>query len=162
MGVAVVGGAGRTFVERHHDVGTDGALRIHHIFGRKQMPRSVDVRVKQHAFLFHLACASQRKHLKTAAIGQNGAIPAVEFVQTASLFENLQPRAQIEVIGVAQNNLRLDVVAQFALVHRFHRSTSPHRHKNRRLYRAVVGGDFTRPCRCVCVDMLKRKFHSLS
>ena len=41
------------------------------------------------------------------------------------------------MIGVSQDNLRIEVLQQFARRHRLHRSLRPHRHEHRRLDRTV-------------------------
>ena len=36
-GISVIGCTGRTLIKCHHDVGTDAALSVHHVFGRKEV-----------------------------------------------------------------------------------------------------------------------------
>ena len=77
------------------------------------MPRTVDVRLEPDAlFGIYLATVAQREDLEAAAVGEDGAVPAVELVQTASLAKHLNAGAQIEVVGVAQNNLCLHILFQ--------------------------------------------------
>ena len=70
----------------------------------------------------------QRKHLKTTAIRKYWSVPAVEFVQSANGLKHLQARAQIQMIGVAQNDLRLDLVAHVADMAGLHRARRAYRH----------------------------------
>ena len=53
------------------------------------------------------------------------------------------------MIGVAQNNLRLDVV-QVLRGHGFNRAVSANGHKHRRFHRAVVQFQGAAPCVSVC------------
>ena len=66
-------------------------------------------------------------------------IPTVEFMQATSGLNNIQPRSQVQVICISQNNLSLDVFLQFTLMHRFDRTCCTHRHKNRSLDFTVIG-----------------------
>ena len=57
-----------------------------------------------------LAQLGQAEHLESAAVGQDGAIPAGELVQAAHLCHQLVPRAQVEVVGVAEHDLGADLL----------------------------------------------------
>lgn len=87
------------------------------------------------------AYARERKYLKASAIGQYGFFPSVELVQSTGPFENIEPRTQVEMVGVAQYDLSLYVVAQLVLVYRFDTAHSPYGHEYGGLYRSVIGGD---------------------
>jgi len=80
------------------------------------------MRTEVRAILFQLAVVAKRKDLIAATVGEYGPIPPVELMQSAGLLNNVQARTQIEMVGVSQNNLCLDIFLQFALMHRFHRS----------------------------------------
>ena len=43
LGIVVVALARRTLVKRHHDVGTDDALCVHHVLGSEEMLRTVNM-----------------------------------------------------------------------------------------------------------------------
>lgn len=107
------------------------------------MLRSVDVRAEPGTLFGQLSVGRERKHLKTAAVGQNRAVPSVELVQTAGLFENLDAGAQIEMICIAENDLGLHILAQFALMHSLDTADCPYGHENRSADLAVVSRDQT-------------------
>ena len=60
-------------------------------------------------------------------------------MQAAGFIEYVGAGAQIQVVGVAEYYLCLDIVAQFTHVHTFHGATCAHGHENRGFYVAVVG-----------------------
>ena len=137
-GVIIVTGAGRALVKCHHDVTADGALDVHHLLGREQVLAAVDVAAECHPFIGQLAVLGQREDLEAAAVGQDGTVPAVELVQSTGALDDVHTRAQIQVVGVAQDNLCLDVVAQLAHVHRLDRTHRAHGHENGGLDLAMV------------------------
>ena len=97
------------FVKGHDDVGSDGALHVHDGFGRKQMGATVDVRLEFYALFADFASVFEAVYLKSAAVGEHGAGPGAECVQAAGLFENVGSGAQVEVVGVAQNDVRTGI-----------------------------------------------------
>src|SRR5690606_38619050 len=72
-----------TLVECHDDIGTDRPLGVDDVFGGESVPRAINVGGKKHAFLCDLARAPERIHLVPSAVGQDGPVPTVEFVQAA-------------------------------------------------------------------------------
>ena len=62
-------------------------------------------------------------------------------MQTARLLKNIYARTEIQMIGVAQNYLSLDIITQLMLMHRFHATERTHRHKYGSLDNAMVGSD---------------------
>ena len=63
------------------------------------------MRRKVDPFLFDLSEAGQRKHLKTAAVCQNGAIPPHEAVQAAQLPDHIIPGAHMEMVCIGKLDL---------------------------------------------------------
>ena len=63
------------------------------------------------------------------------------------------------MVGVAEYDLRPDVIGQFVLMHGFYRRCCAYGHKNRGLNHAVIGGDEARASAGVRVGMLKREIH---
>ena len=108
--VGVVALSGRTLVERHDDVGTYYALRVHDVFGREDVFRAVDMRAELTPFLAKLPDARERKHLETARIGKDGTVPAVELMQSARSPQYLKTGPQVQVVGVAEDNLCLHLL----------------------------------------------------
>ena len=64
------------------------------------------MRAETHALVRDLAQLAQAEDLKAAGVGEHGARPADEAVQPAHAADGLVAGAQIEVIGVAENDLR--------------------------------------------------------
>jgi hypothetical protein len=51
----------------------------------------------------------QRENLEAARVGEDRFVPADELVQAAELLDDLQPRPQKQVEGVAEDDLSADV-----------------------------------------------------
>ena len=51
---------------------------------------------------------SQREHLEPAGVGQDRAAPAHEAVEAAELGDRLVARAEVQVVGVAEHDLRAE------------------------------------------------------
>ena len=105
------------------------------------MPRSVDVRLEDAAFFGELAALGQREHLEAAAVGQDGPVPRGEGVEAARTAQDVQAGPQVEVVGIAQDDLGVYVFSQVLVVDAFDRTDRSHRHEDGRLDRSVVGGD---------------------
>ena len=140
-GIVVVAGAWRALVQRHHDVTADGAFNVHHLLGGKQVLATIDVAAKGHALVGQLAVLGQREHLEAATVGEDGTVPAVELVQTPGALDNVHAGAQIQVIGIAQDNLCLDVLTQFSHVNSLDGAHGAYGHKDGRLDLAMIGRD---------------------
>ncbi len=150
LGIAVIALSWGAFVEGHHDVGADDALGVHDVLRREEMLRPVDMRPELASLFLQFPYAGKRKHLKAAAVRQDGAVPAVEPMQSAGLSQHFKARAQIQVVGVAKYDLSFNLLAQFAEMHTLDRPTGAHGHENRRLYLTMVRCD--EPCsRVACV-----------
>ena len=143
----IVALSGRALVEGHDDVGSDDALGIYHVLRREDMLRTVDVGTELTSFFAQLADTRQRENLEAARIGQNGAVPSVELVQSTGFADDVKTRTQIEVVGVAQYDLRLHLLTQFREMHALHASHRSDGHKDWRLYLAVGSGDDS----CTCI-----------
>ena len=105
-----VGVTGATFVEGHDDVRTDDSLDVHDSLGGEEVLRSVDMGAEGHAFVRDLTSVRQAEDLVATAIGEDGAVPAIEAVQASRLVERIETGAQVEVIGIPQDDLRTDIV----------------------------------------------------
>ena len=137
-GVFVSAGVGGALVESHHNVAADGSLDVHDVFRREKMLASIDVRAESDALVGDFPIFCERKHLKTAAVGKYRPVPANEFVQAARLVDDVHPRAEVQVVGVAKDDFGIDVVAEFALMNALDRPHSAYGHKNRGRNLAVI------------------------
>ena len=69
------------------------------------------MRLEGDAFLFHLANAREREYLEPSAVGEDGTVPAVELMQASHSFQHVESGTEVEVVGVAEDDLSLDLVA---------------------------------------------------
>src|SRR6202040_2961352 len=106
------------FVQHHGDVAPEHSLNFDRDLRTNERRSSVDVILKLHAFLRDLAQLGQEKDLITATIGQDRAVPTHKTMQSAEVPNDIETRPNKQVIGVAQNDLRVQL-AQFAWSHRF-------------------------------------------
>ena len=130
LGVGVVALARRTLVERHDDVGTDDALDVHHALGGEDVLRTVDVGSKLAALLRELADAREGEDLEAAGVGEDRAVPTVEAMEATSGPEHLAAGAEVEVVGVAQDDLGLHLLLEFAEVDSLHAAHRAHGHED--------------------------------
>ena len=126
----------RALVKGHRNVGPERNLHVHRVFGSKEVAASIQVRTEPHAFVRHLAQRCQRKHLESARIRQHRPRPTDELVQTAKSPNQLVTGPQIEMIGIAENDLGAQRL-QNILGNCLHRASRAHRHKHRRLHGPV-------------------------
>ena len=141
FGIIPFAGVRRTLVESHNDIGANHTLYIHHTFRGKVVFGAIDMALKRDAFFFDLAPVRQRMHLVSAAIRQDRPLPAVELMQSACFLQHLQSGPQVQVVGIAEAYLRLDVVAEFVLVYGFYRGGGADGHEYGGFDRAMVGLD---------------------
>jgi hypothetical protein len=139
-GIGIIAWPGRAFIESHDDVGSDDPLDVHHVFGREQVFGPVDMGIENDAVFVELAPFGEGIDLVSAAIGEYGALPAVKFMQPAGPGEDIEAGAEVQMVRVAQDDLRFDVILYLAHVYRFNCSGSTYRHKGRRFYQTVRGG----------------------
>ncbi len=92
-----------------------------------------------HALLGDPAKLGEGKHLKSAAVGENGAVPAGEFVQSAERVDIFVAGAQVEMVGIAELHLTVQV---FEVIGRDRAADGAGRgdiHKSGHVHRAVDG-----------------------
>ena len=91
------------------------------------------------SFFGDFAAVGKGENLKSATIGQNGAVPSVKLMQSAGGTQCIKSRTQIKMIGVAENDLGVDIFSQFVHVDGFHASYCAYRHEDGGRDVAVVG-----------------------
>jgi hypothetical protein len=84
------------------------------------------------------AAVHQREDLEAARVGEHRAGPVLEAVQPAEARDQLVARLEVQVVGVAQDDLRA-VRQQLVGAERLHGGARAHRHEHRRLHVAVRG-----------------------
>ena len=124
------------------------------------MGRSIQVGAELHPVLTHLPQLVEAEDLKSAGIGKHGAGPGDEAVQSAEPANQLMPRAQVQVIGIGKNDLRVQLFEQM-LGDGLDRPRGAHRHEGRSLDQPM-GKCYGRPP-CLSTDgfYLKSERHSL-
>ena len=123
-------------VERHGDVGAERPLDLHGALGRQRAVGAVDVRLELDAVLADPAEPFEREHLEAARIGEHGPPPGGEPVEPAHVADDLLAGTEVQVVGVAQDDLRagaLDVAGAQAADH----AVGADRHEGRGLDGAV-------------------------
>lgn len=104
------------------------------------MAGAVEVRAKFNAALRDFPQLIETENLESARIGENTALPRHEPVQPAQFADDFMSGSQIEVIGVAQQNLDAKFLKN-VLRNALDGPERPHRHKDRCLDFAVRSVD---------------------
>ena len=90
------------------------------------------MRLEAGALFLDRAPRGEAEHLIAAAIGQDRARPPDETVQAAASCDEIVAGPQIEVVGVAEQDLRAEPF-EIAMSEPFHRALGADRHERRRL-----------------------------
>ena len=88
------------------------------------------------ALFRHPAQALERKHLKAAGVGEQVAGPGHEAVQPAELGDDVFAGPEVQVVGVAEDDLRA-AAREVARRQAFHGALGADRHEARRVHHAV-------------------------
>ena len=102
------------------------------------MLASVDMGAEHDAVFLNIVDLRERKNLKSAAIGQNWAIPVHEFMQAARFLHELVPGTKVEVVRIAEYDVCF-YVQQIARGHRLDGRLRADRHEDRRFDVAMRG-----------------------
>ena len=105
FGASAIGGILGALVEGHADVGAEGDLHVDGMLGSKKVRTAVEVRAEADAVISDFAQRVEREDLKAAGVGEQGARPTDELMQAAHAADGFVAGPQVEVIGVAENDL---------------------------------------------------------
>ena len=155
--VLAVGGTRATLVKCHDDVGTNLALDIHDVLGGKHQFTSIYMRRELHALFGHFADIGQGEDLEATRVGENRACPALKTVQATRFVQDLGARTQIEMVGIAKDDLCVDILFEEGALHTFDSTHGTHGHKNRGLDIPMVGMHHASACARVRIRMYKVK-----
>ena len=108
LGIIVLCRVLHALVEGHSDIRAQVGLDAHALLRAHKDPVTVQMTGEGDALLRDLPQAGQGKHLESAGIRENGAVPAHEPVQAAHLTHHIVAGTQVQMIGVGQ----LDLTAQ--------------------------------------------------
>ena len=96
---------GHDMIEGHGDVGPQPPLDIDSPFRRESSHRAIDMTLKLHSVLRDASEPLKRENLEPARIGEHRASPGSEAVEPSHGAHDLFARPQMQVVGVAQNDL---------------------------------------------------------
>ena len=82
----------------------------HGLLGTHEDPPSVDVGGEGDALLLDVPQGGQGEHLEAPGVGEDGAVPGHHLVEPPQGPDHLVPRPEVEVVGVAQLDLTLELL----------------------------------------------------
>ena len=88
------------FIECHCNIRSEVCLNAHALLRSHEYMPAVNVRIELNALFAYFAQTCERKNLKSAAVGQDRAIPGHEFVQSAHISHQLVTWAEMKMICV--------------------------------------------------------------
>ena len=110
LGVIVLGGVLYALIKGHGDGRAQICLNLHTLLRPHKDAVPVQMGGEGHALLGDLAQLCQTEHLKSAAVGQDRPVPAGKLVQAAHIRYQLVAGTQMQMVGVAQHDLRADIL----------------------------------------------------
>ncbi len=123
-------------VEGHGDVGAEVALDLDGALGRQRARGPIDVTLEGDAVLGDPPKRLERKHLEPAGVGQHRPVPGGESVQAAHVAHHRLARAEVEMVGVAEDDLRAGA-AHVLGAQAADDAVRAHGHEGRRAHRPV-------------------------
>src|ERR1043166_10224395 len=108
--------------------------------------------LEAHAFLTHTCQGPKTEDLKTSTIGENRGRPTHEGMQTAKAADEVVTRAEEEVIGIAQDDMR-PAGQQVAGAQRLDRGLGANWHKYRSIEGSMRGVEPSQTCLAVRVSV---------
>src|SRR5258708_17238335 len=119
----------RALIERHNDGGAEANMRLQRALRAKEMRGAIQMRAKRHAFFADFTQFVEAENLKSARVGKNRPPPRHKPMEPAELTHRRDARSQIEVVGIAKNNLRAQFLKD-VLRYTLHRSQRADGHKH--------------------------------
>lgn len=131
-------GVGWTLIKKHNDVRAEVSLDLHRGFRTDEGRGAVEVILKTNTFLGDFAQFRKGEDLEPATIREDRAIPMHEAVKSAETGDEFLAGANVQVVGVAKNDLRSDF-AEFFGGHGLYGGLSADRHEYGCLNRTASG-----------------------
>jgi len=100
---------------------------------------AIEVRLEEHPVLGDLAKAAQAEGLKAPRIGEDGVGPGHETVQSSHLADELVAGAEVEVVGVGQEDFDAEIFGEIAVGEAFDSGLRADEHEDRGFDGAVRG-----------------------
>lgn len=113
-GAFVGGGVFGAFVEHHQDVAAESELDVDGRFRGEEVAVAVEMAGEFDALFVDFAQVTETEDLKAATVGEDGAGPVHEFVQAAEGLDGLVAGAEKEMVGVGEDDGRVDFFDQVA------------------------------------------------
>ena len=155
FGVRVLGRILHTLIKGHCNGGTQVCLDLHTLLRAHKDAVAVQMGSKGHAFFRDLAQFGKAEHLESAAVGQDGAVPAGKLVQAAHIGYQLITGAQMQVVGVAEHYLGADPLQILRGQAALDGTGGGNILEGRGLHRAVHGLELTPPGVVLLLEQLK-------
>src|SRR6266702_4238272 len=127
------------FVKHHGDVRAESELNFGGFLWRKEMLGAIEMGTETHAVVRYFSQFGKAEDLIAAGIGEDGARPGHEMMQAAKFANEFVPRAQIEMIGIRENNFRAELFERF-IAQAFYGGLRAYRQEKRSLDGAVGRG----------------------
>jgi hypothetical protein len=108
FGTIARGGIFGALVKTHNNVGTESDLNVDGVLGGEEVRAAVEVRTELDAISRDFAKRVERKDLEAARVSEQSARPAHEFMKPAHAADGLVAGAEIEMVGVAQDDFRAE------------------------------------------------------
>ena len=99
--------------------------------------------LEPHALLMDLAELAQREHLEAAAVSEDVAVPVAEIMKPVKCLQDLHTRTQVQMICVAQYDLRFYVILKFRHLDSLNRTHRADRHEDGCLNHTMAGNDLS-------------------
>ena len=103
--------------------------RLHCALRAEKVRRTVKVRAECDALLVDFAKSVQAEYLESARVGEDRALPRHKAVQSTQPAYDVYTGPQVEVVGISEQNLDVQLVEQ-VLGHAFDRGQRSNRHKD--------------------------------
>ena len=129
------------------------------VSGGEAVARAVDVALEGATLWGQFADGAQGEHLESPAVREDGTVPGLEFVQAAGRFQRVQAGTQVEVVGVAQDDLRADVLFEVAVIDALDGADGSDGHEDGSMDLAMVRFDDARTGGGMRIGRCLRKFH---
>jgi hypothetical protein len=161
-GLRFLAGRGRfdALIEDHGDVRSERELNFRGFFRREEVLRAVQMRTEAHALIGHFSQFGKAENLVAAGVRKDSTRPGHELMKPAELADQSVAGAQVEMIGVGEDDFRAELFERF-LRQGFDGSLRAHGHEEGSLDRAMRRGQAAAPrAGGVGLRYFKGKLHS--
>jgi hypothetical protein len=131
-------------VEGHRDVCAQLPLNLGGALRGQHAQRTIDMALKFDPMLLDSAQPLQGEHLETTRVGEHRAVPGGEPVQSTHRLHDVLARAEMQVVGVAQDDLGAGA-ADITRAEPADHGVSTDRHERRRSHVSMRQRESSRP-----------------